>query len=55
MFGKQQKQEDDDKYFVYKRMEDLNNLEHRFNLGRDDKAISSQKFNYKYHDMKRQL
>ena len=57
MFGKHQKLDDGDRNFVYKRMEDLNNLEHRFNLGRDDKdkGDNCQKFNYKYHDMKRQL
>jgi hypothetical protein len=57
IFGKQQKLDDGDKFFLYKRMEELSNLEHRFNLGRDDKnkGENSQKFNYKYHDMKRQL
>lgn len=53
-FGKNKKLEED-KYFVYKRMEDLNNLEHKFNVGRDEKKMSSQKFNYRFHNMKRQL
>lgn len=54
IFGKSNRIEHD-KYNVYKRMEDLNNLEHKFNVGRDEKKMSSQRFNYRYHDMKRQL
>lgn len=54
-FGKNRKLEED-KYLVYKRMEDINNLEHKFNnMVKDDIKMSSQSFNYRFHDMKRQL
>ena len=53
-FGKNKKLEED-KYLVYKRIEELNNLEHKFNVAKDEKKMSSQKFNYRFHDMKRQL
>ncbi len=55
IFGKNRKLEED-KYLVYKNMEDINNLEHKFNnMGKNDIKMSSQTFNYKFHDMKRQL
>lgn len=53
MFGKEKK--DVDKYFVYKRMEDLNNLEHKYHQDREDKLVSDNKFSFKFHNMKRQL
>lgn len=58
MFGvKNKRQEKSDRYEVIRRMEDLNKLEHRYNFGKEDNtiAVSNQKFNYRYHDMKRQL
>ena len=53
IFGKEKR--DVDKFFVYKRMEDLNNLEHKFHQDKEDKLISNSKFNFKYYNMKRQL
>ena len=44
-----------DKFVLYKGMENLNNLEHKFHQDREDKAVSNVKFNYKYHNIKRQL
>ena len=47
-FGKNKnKKLDEDKFFVYKKMEDLNNLEQKFNIGRDEKKMSSQKLSAK--------
>ena len=53
MFGSERK--DLDKFFVYKRMEDLNNLEHKFHQDKDDKIVTNHKFNHRYHNLKRQL
>lgn len=53
MFGKEKP--DMEKFVLYKGMENLNNLEHKFIQDRDDKAVSSVKFNFRYHNIKRQL
>jgi len=52
-FGKQKR--DSEKLFLYKGMENLNNLEHKFHQDRDDKFISNSKFNFRYYKMKTQL
>jgi len=53
MFGKEKR--DVDKFFVYKRMEDLNNLEHKFHQDKEEQLVSNTKFNFRYYNMKRQL
>jgi len=53
MFGKAKN--DVDKFLVYKRMEDLNNLEHKFHQDREERLVSNTKFNFRYHNMKRHL
>ena len=53
MFGKEKR--DVEKFEFYKGMEHLNNLEHKFHQDKDDKAVSSVKFNFRYHNIKRQL
>lgn len=52
-FGKEK--HDVDKFVLYKGMENLNNLEHKFHQDRDEKAVSNAKFNFKFHNIKRQL
>jgi len=53
MFGKEKMEMD--KFFVYKRMEDLNNLENKFHQDKDEKMVSDTKFNFKFYNSKRQL
>jgi len=53
MFGKQKR--DVDKFVLYKGMEQLNKMEHKIHQDKDDKAVSSVKFNFRYHNTKRQL
>lgn len=52
-FGKEKRNLD--RFVLYKGMENLNDLEHKFHQDRDDKAVSSVKFNFRYHNIKRQL
>lgn len=53
MFGKEK--HDADKFFIYKRMEDLNNLQHKFHQNNEENQVSDAKFNFKFYNMKRQL
>jgi len=53
MFGKEKR--DTDKFFVYKRMEDLNNLEHKFHQNKEEKNVPDTKFDFKLYNTKRQL
>lgn len=53
IFGKEKR--DVDKFFIYKRMEDLNNLEHKFHQDKEEKQVLDTKFNFKFYTMKRQL
>jgi len=53
MLGKEKR--DVDRFVLYKGIENLNNLEHKYHQDRDDKAVSSEKFNFRYHNIKRQL
>lgn len=50
-----QEKRDVDKFFVYKCMEDLNNLEHKFHQDKNENSVSNGKFNFRYYNMKRQL
>ena len=53
MFGKEKM--DADKFFIYKRMEDLNNLEHKFHQDKEEIQVSDTKFNFQFYKTKRQL